>query len=612
MLNNQGTNKNRFAPSRAAICRILLALLSTAFCHPMMGCFSGDESQVVEDFITETYGVTVSEPDSEGYITVTGRESVRPHVVVVARVTRPKDFPAASASVSAAALIKNATASQNDASEAPLVRGLARPETELSVNDTLSYYDSFCVSTLPECPLTSADDRCVTASDDTGSFNLRVTGESGELLTVNYINALTCRETTVIENKPIGSGIIGLEMFAHDMAIDRENDLIYVVGKDDANGDTIQLFDISSHAPITATSFSDIDDPLRVNRFDNSAGDDFLFIAGEDTAKVGAVATPGTLDTGGFYDLTDASGSAAANLSFGSVNAFENDDDPSCEGMTSDSYDRAFFADGEKIYFHEFDGAFDNGAPTTINTSSRTINLSELAFSISDGTRTYDVVDIPFVQLINDPLNLENSLYLVTELDIGGGATTFVFFKVDTNDIDFCGANVFSAANGVDIGSDSGGLAITIFNGKGIYSNSAVFMGFLKKTSQEIILLDTQTFADIIDYSIDYNKHSATDGAISYRVNITEAASAIAGFGRLTDEIEELLVFGDVLGSSDFLVYNNVDSALELSNPQYAYVPVNKFYFAETDPFIVLDSAISEDENDVNYSYVRFYDLGSE
>lgn len=590
--------------SAALITALLLRLIgatTTAYLMlPMLGCvFTGDEDEELIHFDPEEYGVSISSPDGSGYVTVIGNEVARPNTIVVARITRPRDF-VASASVSESALIRNL-----DERENPANRYLSRPVEP--------QFLEICGSTLPTCPSVLGSETCQVEADRDGSFALQIPGLVGELVNLNYINPINCLQTSILDGGFIENTSIGMDMMAYDLAYDADNDRIYAVGND-RGGESIRIFVASSHAQTAATSLSGVDVPEHVNVFATDASDGkMMFIGGDDAAMIGSLPEVDSIDSNLFYEFHDASGDVLPDLVFASANDFSSVTDPSCTGLTAETYTRAFLHDGTSLYFHEFDGSIDQGGAGEIDESSRSIRLNPLDYSIVDSSGiSYEVLSIPFAQIISDPLSLEDSLYLTAEVQTASAESTFLFIKVDTDDIDFCGHNDFAAASAFDVGSDEEGLQITVFNGKGVYANTTVFMGFLKKATQEIVLLDTQTYVNMLDYGIDNLSHEANDGVLTYPLDITEPVSAIAGFGRLDDDVEELLVFGDHVGGSDFLVYKQVESTLETEDPQFAFTPRNNFYFPSEAPFIVLDSGISDEEDETNFSIIRFYDLTPE
>lgn len=562
----------------------------------MWGCGLGsDEEEELVRFDPENFGVSITAPDDAGNVTVVGHRAVRPGVVVTARVTRPKNFPSLSESLPFLT---------RGGGEISGVRNLARPHETAFLN--------VCGSELPTCPQITANNYCQVEADSTGSFALQIPGLVGELVNLNYVNPISCRYTEVFSGGFIENDSIGMDMMAYDMAYDAANDRIYVVGDDRLGGETLRIFAASSHAQTAAIGFPDIDVPRHVNVFSTEASDGrMMFVGGEDLSKLGALPELDSIDSTLFYNLDDASGNALRDLVFGSANDFASDTDPSCSDLTDENYTRALFHDATSLYFHEFAGSIDQSAGVV--ESRDAIYLNTLDFSIKDSSGiSYEVLDIPFAQIITDDLSLEDSLYLVALVALSAEESTFLFLKVDTNDINFCGHTDFSANSAFDLGSDEEGVQITVFNGKGVYANSAVFMGFLKKATQEIVLLDTQTYANFVDYGVTYANQRASDGVLTYQLDITQPVSAIAGFGRLGDEVEELLVFGKNVGGSDFLVYNNVESTLKQEKPQFAFTPRNNFYFHSEAPFLVLDGGISNERSPINHSLIRFYDLTPE
>lgn len=178
--------------------------ITTLMLMIMGGCSSGGGSALPQASIPapaddcgesgSSSCVTISSPDSEGFVTITGAEGAVP----------------------ASATIEIRTSSSTS-----LLKWLDHLSTKA--------YATTCESDLPECSLSGATEDCHTTADSDGSFVVRIEAEVDETLSITYFDPDTCDKSEAFEES-VTSDLVTLEFEGVTLAYNQSIGIGYVLG----------------------------------------------------------------------------------------------------------------------------------------------------------------------------------------------------------------------------------------------------------------------------------------------------------------------------------------------------------------------------------------------
>lgn len=218
--------------------------------------------------------VTVSSPDSEGFVTITGAEGAVPESATVEiRVSGATSF-------------------------LRWIDGFCP-----------SAYASTCESELPECSSDGATEDCHTTAESDGSFVVRIEADLDNTISIVYLDPDTC-ETSEAYEETVTSDLVTLEMEGVALAYNRASSTGYVFGyapTGDSSTDEIQMATLSiGGGAVSVSSVTDLDllddNPISMDNLPNAeqfvfqSRDGVVMISAEDSSSLTRIRIAPDLD----------------------------------------------------------------------------------------------------------------------------------------------------------------------------------------------------------------------------------------------------------------------------------------------------------------------------
>jgi len=349
--------------------------------------------------------ITVSSPDADGNVTVTGAAtSVGASSIVIAQVS--------------------AGTARNSAQHLSLPDWLMAPA-----------YATTCTSDLPTCPTLDDDGKCQDTSDSTGAFVLTVPATTTSTLTISYIDTTSCTETSTFESGiPDSSTIVALSLDVMSLAADDNLSSVYLFGQDADLSNTVHRLNLETHEE-TAFDISITGTPHESMVVSSIDGTTRLIMTSDAEAMAKTIDDSTGLSSSG-NALVSESGAAITNLSPVGYHDFTAPDNLSStcssnSSATGDDYTRVFFyTDTEMYYANDLNPLYNN---YSIDSETGT-ELFSINFTISSGGTILNIERIEYAYIME--IGTGYAIFLVITPVEGDASYAFV---VSESDIQGCG-----------------------------------------------------------------------------------------------------------------------------------------------------------------------------
>ncbi len=579
----------------------LLAALFTGFFYMggLVGCgASGLLPQTSLPLPENDDPITISSPDSAGYVVITGSDEAVPESsTIIVTVTE------ASSSLN---LQKLGDALINTANAAT------------------------CTSELPQCPELSGDNQCQFTANDDGSFTLSVPASLSSTIAVNYLDPTTCAEVEAYE-EVVEEGITSIDMDIDSLFSDDASGLLYFLGADADGNVILRTMDPETETTTDVLLETTTESSRRVELFRDHLDNRMMVIMLGFKTIVGPVADDGSINLDDFVTLVDSSGLPIVDVRFLMARPVERD--PSLDTCVGASlfepgdetmrFTRLFFSVQDMIYLLEYEDSLLDVDPSSIHTTYELIPRSlplnvNTAFSDTAALAGEEVVDVLFMQDVDG-----ETFSLLALSDTGTDILHFEMLKFPSLD-NFCGSAInFDTQMDTDLylgtAQDVSYRPVRAYSQDGSGNTVSLFM--LQKTVENVVLvLDMQAtqLSCIADYGVLYLPGSSgsvddsacvSDGEDQLDLTTLDVSDVVYIEPLFSaPDHGELLFIGAKNGGSDF--YSDTGTSVFESEDESLFVidPVGAGYIPETNQVVIIDRGVKGD----GYSNVVYYDLAIE
>ncbi len=532
--------------------------------------------------------ITVSAPDSNGYVTVTGGTSAVPNSSVVIIE------------------VGSSTASLNLMDYCDKFMNTAYAQT--------------CSSDLPQCPTLSSDNKCQYTSSSDGSFTLQVPATTSNQITVSYLDLTTCEETEV-GSLSIDDNIISLSMDAAAMVYDTATQKTYIIGNNSSGEFILQTYDSSDNSVVEAV-IAESGTAQAIHQFDDSAGNSYLVMKSSAGTYVGPSETLTALSASNFVQVFDSTEAVISDLEFLSADsvAFDSTID-SCvllgTGIVEDEYfTRLHFGSDTAFYVIEFQDGLGEVASTNI-TESGDLLLREV-YLFPSGLAEEDELDETNISLEFAEVNAEGELLIVMGFPSTEVETSYNYYALrQATGYNFCDSFItldFSdTAQYVNLGATMGDVSLKA----NTVSGSQKVVTFIKRSTQSLQIVNfsktggeiacfTNGAIDLINSTtstVNNECDSAYDAggndlpnifSGSFSVGVTDVALSHL-FVNQIGETELLLVGLDNGGYNFMAPTGSTSSLMDTDDYMSAILPVELAYDTVNNKVVIIDSGNGDD-----------------
>lgn len=507
--------------------------------------------------LPENDPITISSPDSAGFVVVTGAQNAVPaSVKVIISVSSSGSY-------------------------------LNRFEYFWSWLVTNAVAQTGCTSSLSECP-TLTSGKCQVTADADGGFQFSLPAAQGDTISIDYLNPeKNCAQTDAFSASVTG-GIVSVDLkaVAMDLAMDPDgsaNELL-ILG---TRSDTTQI-DIRSisDGSLVATLEPDMEGtPEDVAVMADHSGDQVAVLQSSQETQI-VPYSDHSINENQQKDLVlESGGTPVENLSFRAVDTFtyppatDTDCISSAHFQSGQTYTRVFFTDNQKLYILDSIDDFSDNSQSGDELIVRKVTLQLVDFP------DVSVVKLPFVGMLD-------STFVVVAGFSDGSSDEVTYYAIEiSQDSGFCSGNldVSSDAKRIQMAKTSDAVFAALFE---LFDSSgeAVFrLGVLKEDTQNIKFIDATNMELAETISVRSAVSEYDDLAISDVVRFL-------GLQRRNSSVFELFLLGKDNGGAGFVASDN--SATTFGSGTLANVinPVGLEYDAVLEKIIVLDAGLSGSE----------------
>ena len=448
--------KNKTA---SILIRVFILILSCAAFYQAMAC-SGSAAPVA--VIPDPYAddpITISAPNADGYVTVTGGEdSVGASSVVILEVSE-----ATSSSIS---LLKLCDALVGEA------------------------YATTCSSDLPACPTLDSDNKCQVSSDSDGAFTTTVPASASDQITVYYLDPTDCSEVTV-GTSLVTSNVMALSTEAVGVEAHPTLDYLYILGNDEDGVAEILKYDLDDGTYITY--IIDLGDAaVKLHSFSDANNNFYLIVKTSEHMILVPVESAGEIDQDQFVTIlgSDLMSIDALKFLHSTTKQYDATTDTCVsaslfDDLTNATFTRLIFGVEDSLFYVDFDDNWmDSHDFHSSDPSYYVLNKVEII--------TNDVLDITGTEAVNSQIALfkvlsTGSVDGVIALS-DGDDNYYAVFNLAV--YDFC-APAFSLGFDEDLMYvDLGTSANTPRFQFGLASNDTVVITALKRAEEQLYIVN--------------------------------------------------------------------------------------------------------------------------
>jgi len=493
--------------------------------------------------------ITVSSPDANGFVVVTGTSSAVPEA-------------------------------------AKIIVTVSSSSSSLDIDFFLfstAYAASSCTSELAECP-TLTDGQCQYDANDDGSFVLQVPASISDTIGISYLDNTTCEEVSAY-SKTVESGITSLQMSAKDIALDDVNDQLLIFGSvEDVT--TLDIIDAKNGSEVTSLTPSISGTPEGVQFFKDvvpTATKSFVFLKTSEQSKLGSL-TNNALGTD-FKKLVNSSGTALENLDYLTAQQFTLpltlDSECLSDFDQESQHTRIFMTNDEDLYI------LDSITDLSLNSQSTSGDYIPRKLDITlDFDSTVKAIDVP-IMIMEDVMYI-----LVIRYDNNTPGQTVYYVLKDTNFSGLCG-------NEISIGTDSFRVSLTFSNEdiQVVYFSSfdasgetKNLLGFLDREAQVIKFVDISNMETADTFNISDLVEAYSDLEIT-------SVEEFLGISRSNSTIFELFLVGSDTNGAGFVASDESTTAFGTGNQASVIDPKKVIYYDSLSQIYILDKGLSGSEN---------------
>ncbi|MBU0507161.1 hypothetical protein KJ708_14330 [bacterium] len=315
--------------------RVFILIVSCAAFYQAMACSGSAAPTASLPNIYNDEPITISAPDANGFVTVTGgADSVGASTVVILGVSE-----AASSSIS---LLQLCDALVGEA------------------------YATTCSSDLPVCPTLDSDNKCHVSSDSDGAFTTTVPATTSDQITISYLDPTDCTEVTV-GVASVSSNIISLPIEAIGVVKHPSLDYVYVLGND-ADGDA-EILKYDTEAGTYETYIIDLGEAAsKLDSFIDHNSNFYLVVSTSEHLLLAPIDSEGAVDQDQFVSALSGEGLPIPRLVYlFAVNKEYNATLDTCISAsmfdgeeTSLEFTRIFFGSEDALYYVDFVDTWTN------------------------------------------------------------------------------------------------------------------------------------------------------------------------------------------------------------------------------------------------------------
>lgn len=542
--------------------------------------------------------VTISSPDSDGFVTVTA----------------VNDFVPDSATV-----IITVSASSTSLLPSSL------PELLTSV--TTPAYASTCSSDLPECPDLDDGGSCQHEADATGSFTTQVPADETDTIAISYLDPDSCAEVEVYTGLTISDNILSLNVEAQSLVVLSGADVGYVVGSDSEGHDVLLEINLSDdgegHSFSESLDFTDLGYSAASDLDYFEDHNENAFLVGGSTAGTFLLSTqiPDLAVDVDIIEVVGSGGTMETGLTFvgSATRTYQGSEE--CGGpelSVNDEYTQLYFQNNGDFKIYEYGNSITD--PVMSGSLSSGGGISPVAFGLSTASE-YDISSVNKVIMNNDDIffvvqavnsDLEDHYYVMSARapDILSCVSANPAVNIDTtNDIVDLGAVATS-----DLSLEVGNVAPDLDDEGNMVFILPIFIDGVRLSFVDLTNFDPDAIVEVIEFSDEAASVTVMDAGVETSNDLIEtevsSISNVYSFGLIDFEQDsgiETFILGQNGGGSDFInLQVSTDSVVEPEDSVTAISPRSvDFYEGATNNLLILDAGNSDDHT----SNLIFYEL---
>lgn len=563
------------------VCSVVIISWGMAQCGATTGGAAAPQSSIPLPDAQDP--ITVSAPDADGIVRVTGSAGAVPNNAVVV------------------VEVGVATTSSLGA--------------ELCVAKVDEIFKTECTSALPACPSLDSDNKCQDTAADDGSFTLQVPAGVDDNILVSYLDPDTCAETTAY-TVVVTENVRSVPMDVADVFYIEDTDTLIFFGSTEDDDAALIAYNLSDSSSFDNSLDPIAGVPLSIDYFEDMSAVEYALVTTSEGISIANEVQYDTAAVSGFHEVYDGGGYPLSNGQY--LDAYLTSYGSSV-GETK--VNQVFFYQNDSFQIIEFGDDIDDLGLGTITSDGR-IQAQTLPahFTIIedsfDGFTSEDITTFSYFRFLGDEIVLVLGFEYAAETWYVVLKRAYSYREAAGDSLDFTAADT----DMIVLGSTAGGVFVDLVEG---YSSEQepYALTVLKIVEQDVsvIILEADTlscFDDSVISLADYegddeNNECVTSGGED---EMQVAADDVDTSGVLVtdvlidaDHYGELFVVGGSNLGSRFITQHGTTSLFETDDTVNVITPIFAGYYLTGNAMIVVDVGNTDD----NVSNIVFYELAA-